>query len=101
MSTQVASAPLVEHLLLLPPLPPHASIPPPPPPPPPPIPHRPPPIPRSTAFTTDLSWSDGGIGEAVASKVEEYEMEFNKVSRQDWGEGPGGGRGVRRGEGPH
>jgi len=32
----------------------------------------------STAFTTDLSWSDGGIGEAVASKVEEYEMEFNK-----------------------
>jgi len=32
----------------------------------------------STAFTTDLSWSDGGIGDAVASKVEEYEMEFNK-----------------------
>ena len=89
MSNQVASALLVEHLC--PPCPRTRRYRPPP----------SPPIPRSTAFTTDLSWSDGGIGEAVASKVEEYEMEFNKVSRQDWGEGPGGGAGVGRGEGPH
>mmetsp|Transcript_3812 Transcript_3812/g.9573 ORF Transcript_3812/g.9573 Transcript_3812/m.9573 type:complete len:289 (-) Transcript_3812:266-1132(-) len=32
----------------------------------------------STEFSTSLSWSDGGVGEAVARKVEEYEMDFNK-----------------------
>jgi hypothetical protein len=110
----IASAPLVEHLLLLPPAParvdtaPISPRPRPPPPPPPtaplPAPHRSPPHrptapshPRSTVFHTDLSWSDGGVGEAVASKVEEYEMEFNKVRPP--GSGGGAGRGGLRGGG--
>lgn len=32
----------------------------------------------STNFKCDLSWSGGGVGNAMAEKVEEYEMEFNK-----------------------
>jgi len=32
----------------------------------------------STSFKCDLSWGGGGVGDAMASKVEEFEMEFNK-----------------------
>ena len=41
-------------------------------------------ISRSTTFKSELSWGEGGVGEAMAKKVEEYEMAFNKVRCRSW-----------------